>query len=182
MGLPQLTESIICAGADPQSFQRGQGYYRRGAISNVTVQGNILTADCEGTQAPYYKVRVELDEAGIRSAQCTCPSEYGGYCKHVVALLLTYLHHPKQFAVRRDPADLLADLGRDDLIALVTKLMRDQPELYDWVEAATSCRPGRHPAGAERSRRLRRTQPGRGWSGGADLRLVAMKSILGVSE
>ena len=138
MGLPKLTESIIRAGADAQSFQRGQGYYRRGAISNATVQGSLLSGDCEGTQAPYYKVRVELDEAGIRSAYCTCPYDYGGHCKHVVALLLTYLHHPKQFAVRKDPADLLADLGRDDLIALMTKLMRDQPELYDWAEAATS--------------------------------------------
>jgi len=104
MGQPKLTESIIRAGADAQSFQRGQAYYRRATISNAAIQGNVLTADCEGTQEPYYKVRVELDEAGIRSAQCTCPYEYGGYCKHVVALLLTYLHHPKQFAVRKDPS------------------------------------------------------------------------------
>jgi len=47
MKLPKLTESIIRAGADAQSFQRGQAYYRRGAISNATVQGSILTADCD---------------------------------------------------------------------------------------------------------------------------------------
>ncbi|HKZ85283.1 MAG TPA: SWIM zinc finger family protein [Anaerolineae bacterium] len=138
MGLPKLTESIIRAGADAQSFQRGQAYHRQGAISNAAIQGNILTADCEGTSEPYYKVRVELDEAGIRSAECTCPYDYGGYCKHVVALLLTYLHHPEQFAVRKDAADLLADLSREDLIALLTKLLREQPELYDRVEAAIS--------------------------------------------
>ena len=83
MKLPKLIESIIRAGADAQSFQRGQAYYRRGAISNVTVQGSLLSGDCEGTQAPYYKVRVELDEAGIRSAYCTCPYDYGGYCEHI---------------------------------------------------------------------------------------------------
>ncbi|HLF27951.1 MAG TPA: SWIM zinc finger family protein, partial [Anaerolineae bacterium] len=138
MGLPKLTESIIRAGSDPQSFQRGQALYKSGAISNAAVQGNILIADCEGTQEPYYKVRVELDEAGIRSAQCTCPYDYGGYCKHIVALLLTSLHQPKQFITRREPADLLADLSRDDLIALVTKLLRDQPDLYDRVEVAIS--------------------------------------------
>ena len=138
MKLPKLTESIIRAGADPQSFQRGQALYTRDAISNAAIQGNILTGDCEGTQEPYYRVRVELDEAGVGSAQCTCPYEYGGYCKHIVALLLTYLHHSKQFVTRKEPVDLLADLSRDDLIALVTTLLRDQPELYDRVEAAIS--------------------------------------------
>ncbi len=138
MALPKLTESIIRAGADAQSFQRGQALYKRDAISSAAIQGNVLTADCEGTSEPYYKVRVEMDEAGIRSAQCTCPYDYGGYCKHVVALLLTYLHDPKQFTARKAPADLLADLSRDDLLALVTKLLRDQPELYDWAEAAIS--------------------------------------------
>src|SRR3972149_6762414 len=35
-------------------------------------------------------------------------------------------------------ADLLADLDHDDLVALVTKLVHDQPDLYDRVEAAIS--------------------------------------------
>ena len=138
MSLPKLTESILRAGASAESFRRGQDYYEGGAISNTTRQGNVLMGDCEGTSAPYYRVQVELDEAGIRDAQCSCPYEYGGYCKHVVALLLTYVHHPKQFAVRQAPADLLADLSRDDLAALVTALLKRQPELYDWVEAAIS--------------------------------------------
>ena len=135
MALPKITESIIRAGATPQSFQRGKEYYQDGAISNTTRQGNVLAGDCEGTSAPYYHVRVTLDEAGIREVTCTCPYEYGGYCKHVIALLLTHLHHPKHFAVRQEPAELLADLTHDDLAALVTKLVHDRPELYDWIEA-----------------------------------------------
>ena len=156
MSRPKLTESIIRAGADTKSFQRGQEYYRRGAILDPAVQGNVLTADCEGTSEPYYKVRVELDEAGIRSAQCTCPYEYGGYCKHIVALLLAYLHHPEWFAARKDPADLLAGLSRDDLTALVTKLLRDQPELYDWVEAAISIPSA---SGKARKRKRKKVDP-----------------------
>jgi len=136
MALPKITESIIRAGATPQSFQRGKEYYQDGAISNTTRQDNVLAGECEGTSAPYYRVSVTLDEAGIREVTCTCPYEYGGYCKHVVALLLTHLHHPKRFAVRQEPAELLADLTRDDLVALVSKLVHDRPELYDWIEAA----------------------------------------------
>jgi uncharacterized Zn finger protein len=153
MKLPKLTESIIRAGADPQSFQRGQALYTRDAISNAAIQGSILTGECEGTQEPYYRLRVELDEAGVGSAQCTCPYEYGGYCKHLVALLLTYLHHPRRFAARKEPADLLADLGRDDLIALVTTLLRDQPDLYDRVEAAISV-----PSRSRRGKKGKRKQ------------------------
>jgi uncharacterized Zn finger protein len=144
MSLPKLTESMIRASASAQSFQRGQEYYEGGAISNTAIQGNVLTGECEGTSAPYYSVRVDLDEGGVAAAYCTCPYEFGGYCKHVVALLLTYLHDPQQFAIRAEPTDLLADLDRDDLAALMTKLLRDRPELYDWVEAAISTPASKH--------------------------------------
>lgn len=136
MSLPNLTESMIRASASTQSFQRGQEYYEGGAISNTAIQGSVLTGECEGTSAPYYSVRVELDEGGVVAAHCTCPYEFGGYCKHIVALLLTYLHAPQQFAIRAEPAEMLAELDRDDLIALLTKLLRDRPELHDWLEAA----------------------------------------------
>src|SRR6266508_5180522 len=64
----KLTESIIQAGAEAKSFQRGQALYHDGAISNAFIQGNLVAGDCAGTQAPFYRVRVELDDAGIRTA------------------------------------------------------------------------------------------------------------------
>jgi uncharacterized Zn finger protein len=134
--LPIITLSMIRTGAEPQSFQRGEAYYEDGAISNTSLQGNVLAGDCAGTSAPYYRVRVALDKAGIAETTCTCPYEFGGYCKHIVALLLAYVHHPKRFAVRQEPDELLADLARDDLAALLSNLLRERPELYDWVEAA----------------------------------------------
>jgi uncharacterized Zn finger protein len=136
MNLPKLSESIIRAAATPQSFERGQDYYQRGAISNAAVLDSVLMGDCEGTQEPYYRVQVELDEAGIRAGHCTCPYDYGGLCKHAVALLLAYVHQPKQFAVRQEPAALLAQLDRDALIVLLARLLRERPDLYGAVEAA----------------------------------------------
>jgi uncharacterized Zn finger protein len=138
MTLPKITESMIRAGASPESFRRGEEYHREGAISNTTFQGALLSGECAGTYAPYYWVQVELDEAGIADASCTCLYEYGGYCKHIVALLLAYLHHPKSFTVRKAPKELLADLDRDDLTAILTKLIQGQPDLYDRIEAMTS--------------------------------------------
>lgn len=138
MKFPKITESMIRARAAPESFQRGNEYYEEGAISNTAIQGLILTGECAGTYAPYYRVRVELDEAGIAEASCTCPYDYGGYCKHIVALVLAYLHHPRQFAARKAPAELLADLDRHDLDAILTKLMQEQPELCDRIETLIS--------------------------------------------
>jgi uncharacterized Zn finger protein len=137
MALPKITESMIRAGATPESFRRGEEYYRDGAVSNTAIQGRLLSGECAGTYAPYYRVQVELDEAGIANTSCTCLYEYGGYCKHIVALLLSYKHHPKSFAVRKAPAELLADLDRDDLVAILTRLMEERPELSDRIEALT---------------------------------------------
>ena len=138
MALPKITESVIRAGAGPESFHRGEEYYRDGAISNTAIQGALLSGECAGTYAPYYRVQVELDEAGIAEASCTCPYEFGGYCKHIVALLLAYLHHPKSFAARKAPAELLSDLDHNDLVVILTKLMQEQPELYDRIEVLIS--------------------------------------------
>jgi uncharacterized Zn finger protein len=138
MTLPKITESMIRAGASPESFRRGEEYFREGAISNTAIQGARLSGECAGTYVPYYRVQVELDEAGIADASCTCLYEYGGYCKHIVALLLAYLHHPKSFAVRKAPEELLADLEHGDLAAILTKLIQEQPDLYDRIEAMTT--------------------------------------------
>jgi uncharacterized Zn finger protein len=138
MALAKITESMIRAGAGSESFHRGEEYYRDGAISNTAIQGTLISGECAGTYAPYYRVQVELDEAGIAEASCTCPYEFGGYCKHIVALLLAYLHHPKSFAARKAPAELLADLDHNDLVAILTKLMQEQPELCDRIEALTT--------------------------------------------
>ena len=154
MSLPKLTESIVRAGATPESFARGEDYYQNGAISNTVVQGGLLIGDCEGTYAPYYRVQVELDEAGICSATCTCPYDFGGYCKHIVALLLTYVHHPKQFAARQEPDDLLADLDRDDLLALLSRLLRERPELYDWIEVAIAAPTASGKSGKARRKKV----------------------------
>lgn len=138
MTIPKITESMVRAGTSPESFRRGEEYYRDGALSNTAIQGSLLSGECAGTYAPYYRVQVELDQAGIADASCTCLYEYGGYCKHIVALLLAYVRHPKSFAVRKAPAELLADLEHVDLTAILTKLIQEQPDLYDRIEAMTS--------------------------------------------
>ena len=131
-----LTDASIRVGASEKSYARGQELFRAGAVSQAALQGSALIGLCESTGVPFFKVRAELDAGGVRSASCTCPYEFGGYCKHIVALLLAYSRKPERFAVRKEPAEMLANLSREQLLALVTKLLSEHQELGDIVEAA----------------------------------------------
>ena len=98
----QLTEKQIRERAIDQSFRKGQDYYETGAIYNPARQstgsGVTLTAQCEGSSAPSYRLRVDLDDGGVRSASCTCLYDWGGDCKHIVALLLLYIRNTDEFS------------------------------------------------------------------------------------
>ena len=132
----KLSEAAIRAGATEKSFARGRELFRRGAVSRAAIRGRALSGVCEGSEAPFYRVRAELDEGGVRSASCTCPYDFGGYCKHVIALLLSYAYEPESFALRKEPAELMSELSREQLLALLTKLVGEQPDLYELIEAA----------------------------------------------
>ena len=130
----ELTEEIIRASCTSQSFERGQEYYQSRAVFNTFRQGNLLIGECEGNMVPSYQLRVEMDAGGVRSAFCSCPYDLGGYCKHIIALLLTYLYTPEEFIERSGIVDLLASLSREDLVRLIEQMVENNPKLYDWLE------------------------------------------------
>ncbi len=136
----QLTEQLIRSRASDQSYQKGREYYQSGAIYNPAWQSApgsvVLTASCEGSSAPSYRLRIELDEGGVRSASCTCPYDWGGDCKHIVALLLMYLHKSKEFSEQKSVSDLLAGLEKDALVAVIHHLVSQNPDAYEDLEIA----------------------------------------------
>jgi len=71
MATLKLTDAIIRAGATEKSFARGQELYRNGAVSDVTIQGNILTGHCEDAQSPFHKARAKLDGGEAIEGQTT---------------------------------------------------------------------------------------------------------------
>ena len=131
-------EKQIRERASEQSFQKGQAYYKSGAISSparqTTPGGVTLTAQCEGSSAPSYRLHVELDGGGVRSASCTCPYDWGGDCKHIVALLLMYIRQPDEFLEQKSVNELLAGMEKDALMALILRLVERDPDLYDVLE------------------------------------------------
>ena len=135
-----LNKKQIRERASEQSFQKGLAYYKSDAIYNPALRampgGVTLTAQCEGSSAPSYRLRLELDDGGVRSATCTCPYDWGGDCKHIVALLLMYLRQPEAFAEQKNVNELLSGMEKDALIALILRLVERDPDLYDVLELA----------------------------------------------
>lgn len=94
--LPKLTEAHVRKLASEQSFERGADYLREGAILDPARQGMELRAECAGSEIEPYRVSAVLNEKGVAETSCTCLYDWGGACKHIVALLLTYARAPRK--------------------------------------------------------------------------------------
>src|SRR5207253_9957992 len=91
-----LSEADIQAHTDEASFRKGYSYYQDHAIVEPSLSESVLRAFCHGSSGGPYRVEATLLPASDKSANklasgnCSCPR--GGFCKHLVALLLTWLH------------------------------------------------------------------------------------------
>ncbi len=142
MTLPPLSESQIRQHASAESFARGISYYQRGAVGPLTLRGDLLQAEVEGSEYEPYRVTVSLDTGGVRAADCTCPYDWGGWCKHIVAILLAYVHAaPDEVEVRPPLADLLAGLDRGQLEALLLHLAAQDSNLAERIDALIAAPP-----------------------------------------
>lgn len=131
---PTLTEATIRELARSNSYERGQSYYERGAVSNVVRRGETVRADVDGSQYQPYTVIIEFDDAGVAHTDCSCPDDHGGICKHRVAVLLTCLRDPETVRDQQPIAELIADADRETLQELLIELADSRPKVADWIE------------------------------------------------
>jgi uncharacterized Zn finger protein len=136
--LPRLTEAHIRNLANASSLERGENYYRDGAVFGAVRQGMELRAQCEGSDYEPYQVSATLTESGITETSCTCPYDYGGICKHIVALLLTYIKDPQLFRSIAPLTELLAERSREELITIISEMVKREPELLSLVELSVA--------------------------------------------
>lgn len=128
--LPILTESAIRAITDSGSFSRGRDYFQSGQIINPRRQGLKLQAQAMGSEL--YRTEVTFDEHGISRTNCSCP--VASNCKHVVALLLTYLHTPTSFKEVSETRTVLEERTQTQLIELILKMIALHPDLETLVD------------------------------------------------
>jgi uncharacterized Zn finger protein len=129
-----FTEADVRAGASSQSYERGSSYYRTGAVSDLVRRGNLLTAQVTGSDYAPYRIDVTLlDDGSIGDASCTCPYDWGGYCKHIVAVLLMALREDA-VTVKPDLDTLLAGLTEAQLRRIIRAVAEDEPALVAAIE------------------------------------------------
>jgi uncharacterized Zn finger protein len=133
--LAPLTPEAVAAETDSGSFSRGRSYARNRHIFQAVRRQTTLRARCHGSSGGPYLVEATLATMGQKTKRnpvtfsCDCPR--GGFCKHVVAVLLTWIDKPDAFEARPPIAEVLAGKNREELVALVVRMLGEDPELED---------------------------------------------------
>ena len=139
--LPKLTEAQVKGLATAQSFTRGKSYL----IDNAIRQGRELRAECQGSDDEPYEVTATLDKNGVAETACTCPYDYDGICKHIVALLLTWVHTPQVFEAVPELNSALHDLSKEELLAVISGMVSRDPKMMREIELVKAAPRGGRP-------------------------------------
>ncbi len=129
-----FTESLVREHATEKVFERGVRYAGTDAVHFPVRRGDTLTAEVYGTEPRPYQVRIALKGNGVDGVRCSCPYDWGGWCKHVVATLLVALDHPTAVDERPPFEQTLASLDHAALAALFAALAEAHPELVAEIE------------------------------------------------
>lgn len=111
MSIPELSQEMIREYAINQSWQRGQAYYEDDCVRRISQRGKLITAEVLGNDIRPYRVTIDFSGDELDSAYCTCPYDWGGYCKHIVAALLVCLRDPDKILSRQSLEQLLDRLN-----------------------------------------------------------------------
>jgi hypothetical protein len=68
-----------------QSFERGVNYHHQDRVQELEVNDDEIRATVRGSS--YYDVAIDIVDDTVRT-HCSCPYDYAGDCKHIVAVLL----------------------------------------------------------------------------------------------
>lgn len=131
-GAPALSHQDIIAWTGETSIKRGAPYVGE-ALFDMRRTGYTLKARCQGTAAYPYRVTAMIgSQGGITQSMCSCP--VGGRCKHVAALLLSWLRDPDAFMEIEDAETTLERRDKAELIALIRQMLARHPELETLLE------------------------------------------------
>ena len=100
--LETLTHSDLKSVLKSKILSRARGYV--GQVRDGVRKGKTLTAEVRGSRL--YQVEVDVEPSGI-TAHCSCPYNWGGYCKHIGAVLLKWIESPGSFSGTDAPAPTL---------------------------------------------------------------------------
>lgn len=140
-----ITIATIKGTCSEASFDRGRRYYLQGMVRSARMRRGVIEAAVTGTSR--YAVRV-TGGSGSLECRCTCPYDYGGYCKHIVSVLLHVRDNARSMREdeagrRKDIADVLGAATGDQIREFLAEEMEDSGELLDRFVAVFGTRQGR---------------------------------------
>jgi len=126
-----LSTEDIKALCTETSFVRGLEYFQMGNVTDLEQFGNKITATVEGTRD--YTVTIRRDKKTI-TATCTCPYDWGGYCKHIVATLIALSKNYPEIKKDKDKKEkkimkILNNLSFDELKDFLISELKNNPPL-----------------------------------------------------
>ena len=71
---------------------------------------------------------------GIATTDCSCPYDWEGDCKHIVALLLTYIHEPEAMLSLEPLFATLAAKPKSSLLKVISELLKRAPQLAHIIQ------------------------------------------------
>jgi len=75
-------------------FDRARNYRDEERIDRIDRFDETMSAAVQGSQPEPYEVEIQFVDGAVEpetvDASCTCPYDWGGYCKHIIAVLLEF--------------------------------------------------------------------------------------------
>ncbi|MBI5408500.1 MAG: hypothetical protein HZA14_03950 [Nitrospirae bacterium] len=109
--MPEITEDIIYDLASGVSVSKGYDYFHTGAVLKVWIENGAYKAHVEGSEL--YTVTISGKKGDIQM-DCTCPYDWGGACKHVIAAILAVCNNKNVKRHKKDITDIKALIEKVD--------------------------------------------------------------------
>jgi hypothetical protein len=123
-----------------QSFERGINYYHQDRVQELEVDSDEIRATVRGSS--YYDVAIDIVDDAVRT-HCSCPYDYAGDCKHIVAVLLAVDDRdtetvsdtgPERDETAPETVDIESLVERtttEDLRTFLLDIVADDPDIRD---------------------------------------------------
>jgi uncharacterized Zn finger protein len=137
MAISNLSLATIRNSSSEKSFERGEFLSRSRAVISLSQRGVLLQAIVEGSNVnPYVVQGTVIPNGGLMEITCSCPYDFGGWCKHIVAVVLICSQRPQEVEQLSSLDQLMSGLNLSEMNLLIQELVWQQPRLVDNIDFA----------------------------------------------